>query len=100
MSTTGAPRHCRESTTMTERTIPAKPHKVTGPDGQVHFAYAPTKQGAVTAVREHLKQEEKWTAELASGEDLFLAAKNGTEIINAPASMRAPEPQADAFTEQ
>lgn len=80
-----------------ESKIKPKAHNVTGPDGKVVIVYAPTKQGAIAKAKEAAKKEESWTAELASGEDLYLAAKNGTQIIDAPDSIREPDPQVDAF---
>ena len=85
---------------MTEvtRTIPAKAHNVTQPDGTVVIVYAPTKQGAIAKAKAARKvEEETWSAELSTGEDLYLAHKNGTKILNPPPSIAEPDPQTDAF---
>lgn len=79
------------------RTIKPKPYKVTDNDGKTHLAYALTEAGAIRDVRSALQQEETWTAELATGEDLYLAARDKTPILNAPASITAAAPQIDAF---
>ena len=87
------------STTESKRTIPLKPHTVRKNRKVVAIVYAPTGAGAIRdAKAAQAKLDESWEAELTTGEELFLAGKGGgVQIINAPASMREPEPQADAF---
>lgn len=68
--------------------IPMKPYKVRDPrDGKVHLVYAQTTQGAIRDVRAALEDQQEWTAVLASGEDLYLAARTGQRIINPPATI-------------
>lgn len=79
------------------RTIKPKPYKVIDNDGKTHLVYALTEAGAIRDVRRALQREETWTAELATGEGLYLAARDKVSILNAPASIAAAAPQIDAF---
>lgn len=65
--------------------IPMKAYKVKDPNGTIHLVYAQTSAGAIRDSQKSLKGE--WSADLATGEDMFLAARNGTPILNAPLSL-------------
>lgn len=80
------------------RELKPKAYKVTDPSGRVHLAYAKTSAGAIGDVQESLREE--WKAELATGEDLYIAAREGTPILNAPASISSAPAQTDAFSEK
>lgn len=86
-----------ENTPVTQQTIRralrAKPYRVKDPGGKVHLAYALTSAGAIRAVQNALS--EQWSAELASGEDLYIAARDNQPIINAPASIANAAQQPD-----
>lgn len=76
-----------ERTVMSEstRTIEPKPHRVKGPDGKLYYAYAPTKQGAIKAVRDSLpKPEEAWSAEVLTTQELISLGRQRVKIINDP----------------
>lgn len=75
--------------------IKPKCHKVTDPNGRTHLAYAPTRQGAITKVQNHVNDPKAWSAELATSEDLILAGRNGTPIIDAPDSLAVAELDAE-----
>ena len=77
------------------RELKPKAYKVTDPSGRVHLAYAKTSQGAISDVQESLR--EQWSAELAAGEDLYIAARDGLPILNAPASISSAPAQIDAL---
>ncbi len=77
------------------RELKEKPYKVTDPSGKVHLVYAKTQMGAIGDVKVALRKE--WKAELATGEDLYIAARDGLPILNAPASIATAPQQTDAF---
>lgn len=86
-------------TSETKRTIKQKAHNVTGPNFS-GIVYASTHAGAIAKAKASRKKDsETWSAELSTGEDLYNAALNKTTIIDAPASIREPDPQADAFSD-
>lgn len=80
------------------RELKSKPFVVTDPSGKEHIAYAKTQAGAITDVQ--TAQRENWTARPATGEDMYMAAREGRPILNAPASISSAPPQADAFDGQ
>lgn len=85
-----------------KRTIKQKAYNVFKNGAFVGIAYGATEAGAIRAARdaEQKQAEPTWEADLASGEDLFLAARDGTKIINPPDSIKPPDPQTDAFDQQ
>lgn len=75
----------RPAMSESTRTIEPKPHRVKGPDGKLHYAYAPTKQGAIKAVRDSLpKPSETWSAEVLTTQELISLGRQRVKIINDP----------------
>ena len=79
------------------REIKMKPFKVTDPSGKEHLAYAKTSAGAISAVQE--SQREEWSARPATGEELYIAARDNLPILNPPACLSSAPAKVDAFSD-
>lgn len=75
------------------KTLKNKPFVVTDPAGNEHLVYAKTQLGAISDVQ--TEQRLNWTARPATGEDMYIAARDGRQILNAPASISHQPAQAD-----